>query len=120
VGQGVFREKLLSHWGECAVTGLRCTPLLRASHIKPWRVADNRERLDVFNGLLLAPHYDAAFDAGLISFEDTGRILLSAAFSRDQSYLLHITDKARLNSKRVAEEHKKYLGYHRENVFIAD
>ena len=119
LGQGTFREKLLSHWGACAVTGVQLGPLLRASHVKPWRVSDNRERLDVFNGLLLAPQYDAAFDAGLISFEDTGRIMLSPAFARDQSFLLHITDKARLNSKRIAEEHKKYLSYHRENVFIA-
>ncbi|EIN00435.1 hypothetical protein WQE_15431 [Paraburkholderia hospita] len=118
VGQGVFRDKLVSYWEECAVTGLRYTPLLRASHVKPWSVSDNRERLDVFNGLLLAPQYDAAFDAGLISFEDTGRIILSPAFSRDHSFLLHITDKARLNPKRIADEHRPYLRHHREHVFI--
>jgi hypothetical protein len=36
------------------------------------------ERLDVFNGLLLAVHLDAAFDAALISFADDGALMISA------------------------------------------
>jgi hypothetical protein len=56
----------------------------------------------VFNGLLLGPQYDAAFDAGLISFEDTRYIIISTAFKRDQCFALHITDEARLNPKRLA------------------
>ncbi|QDV39293.1 HNH endonuclease [Tautonia plasticadhaerens] len=56
VGQGQFRDSLMSVWGgRCAVTGLDLPVLLRASHIKPWRDSDNRERLDAYNGLLLSP-----------------------------------------------------------------
>ena len=62
----MFRTALTSYWGgKCCVSGLSMEPLLRASHIKPWAVCDlDRERLDVFNGLLLIPNLDALFDAG--------------------------------------------------------
>lgn len=112
IGQGKFRQKLLEHWGVCAVTGLSEQSLLRASHIKPWRDSDNRERLDLFNGLLLAPNFDALFDTGLISFDDSGRILLSANLSREDRRLLGVNDNLRLKS--VDERHKKYLCFHRE------
>src|SRR5262249_41256662 len=62
VGQDIFRGALVEYWqGRCAVTGLAVVELLRASHIKPWSdCATDAERLDIFNGLLLAPHLDAA------------------------------------------------------------
>ena len=78
VGQDVFREGLLNLWeGQCAVTGLAVTELLRASHIKPWAACEtDAERLDVFNGLLLAPHLDAAFDRGFITVADDGEVVV--------------------------------------------
>jgi hypothetical protein len=79
LGQGLFRTRLMSVWkGRCAVTDIQIPALLRASHIKPWRMSDNSERLDPENGLLLVANLDAAFDAGLLSFTDTGRMLFSA------------------------------------------
>jgi len=77
----VFRAGLLDYWeGRCAITGLAVTELLRASHIKPWASCDtDAERLDVFNGLLLAPQLDAAFDCGLITVEDDGTVVVSQA-----------------------------------------
>jgi hypothetical protein len=56
VGQGKFRDQLIAYWKKCAVTEAACIPLLKASHIKPWRNASNEERLDPFNGLLLSPN----------------------------------------------------------------
>lgn len=43
--------------------------LLRAGHIKPWRDSDDRERLDVTNGVAACPTHDAAFDAGLMTLD---------------------------------------------------
>ncbi len=77
LGQGSFRIALVKYWGSCAVTGVSEPTVLRASHIKPWRDCDNKERLDTFNGLLLAAHIDALFDKGLITFEFNGEILLA-------------------------------------------
>ncbi|MDE0435994.1 MAG: hypothetical protein OXH92_18495 [Bryobacterales bacterium] len=43
------------------------------SHIKLWvDYKTNADLLGVFNGLLLAPHLDAAFDAGFTTGERMG------------------------------------------------
>jgi hypothetical protein len=55
-GQGKFRANLEQIESRCRVSGITDQRLLRASHIKPWRsCANNHERLDGHNGLLLAP-----------------------------------------------------------------
>jgi hypothetical protein len=114
VGQNVFREALLSYWGGCcAVTGVAESRLLRASHIKPWAKCDtDAERLDVYNGVLLAANLDAAFDAGLISFSDKGEMLFSSHFTQADQDGLGIHDGFVMS--RVAEGHLPNLAWHRE------
>ena len=57
--------------------------LLCAGHIKPRADCDtNAERLDIFNGLLLAPHLDEAFDSGFVTIADGGSVLFSDGLSR--------------------------------------
>lgn len=113
LGQGVFRSSLLSLWADkCAVTKCATKVLLRASHIKPWRDCDNRERLDRYNGLLLNPVLDAAFDRGLISFSDTGGILFSCVFSLKEQELLGLHSRLKLIC--VFDENKRYLAFHRK------
>lgn len=61
----------------CPVTGTTFAPLLRTSRIKPWAACeDGNERLDPFNGIILAAHIDILFDQGWISFESDGHLLL--------------------------------------------
>ncbi|CAN7548553.1 HNH endonuclease [Pararhizobium sp. LjRoot238] len=116
IGQGRWRRDLMRHWsGKCAVSGLEIEELLRASHIKPWRDSDNRERLDVLNGFMLGPAYDAAFDAGLISFEDNGAIVVSPKLPANQLLAAGISNTAKLSP--LVEAHKSYLAHHRANVF---
>ena len=110
IGQGKFRKALLNYWGKCAVTGTTNPVMLLASHIKPWSKCNDHERLDPFNGLLLTPNLDRAFDQGLISFDSTGSILISTA----------LEDKLGFNSKmsiNISSEHELYLEYHRHNVY---
>ena len=40
-----------------------------ASHTKPWSACTHVERLDPFNGLMLTPNLDGAFDGGLVTFD---------------------------------------------------
>ncbi len=115
IGQGLFREMSLSYWGKCCLTGCELQGVLRASHIKPWRDCSNSERLDVYNGLLLSPNVDALFDKGLISFEDTGEILISSQLSEAALKALGCNSKMKIALK---PEHAKYLSYHRENQFV--
>ncbi|MCX9154611.1 HNH endonuclease [Niveibacterium sp. 24ML] len=115
VGQGIFRDALLDYWqGVCCVTGLAVPQLLRASHIKPWAKCDNDdERLDVFNGLLLAPHIDALFDGGWISFSDTGVVVISDALPAAARTQLMVSSDWRIHGLRAS--HRRYLAFHREN-----
>lgn len=117
VGQGLFRAGLMEYWeGRCAITGLAVPELLRASHIKPWASCEaDAERLDVFNGLLLAPHLDAAFDCGFISVADDGVVLVSHALPSDAKAVLGLDDDLRVT--RLTSSHLEYLPWHREKVF---
>lgn len=117
VGQGEFRAQLVSYWNGCAVTGADCIPLLKAAHIKPWRESNNKERLDVFNGLLLSPNIDAAFDTGYITFDSQGKIVLSKVIAGAPAFQLHINAKLRINQKLLRPEHEVYLKHHRLEVF---
>ncbi len=117
IGQGPYRKKLLDLWKNmCAVTELDLPRLLRASHIKPWSDSNNAERLDRFNGFLLSPGYDAAFDDGLISFNDDGTIRVSAILTDARLTQLGIHRGARI-TKPLHAKHREYLAYHRVEVF---
>ncbi len=115
VGHEQFRDALLTYWGGCAVTGLTMARLLRASHIKPWAGALPEEKTDSYNGLLLAPHIDAAFDAGLITFSDDGQMVLSPALRREDATLLGLHTGLRL--RRLDVRHQPYLAFHRQEIF---
>jgi len=117
VGQGKFRKSLEKEWkNACAVTGCNSGELLRASHIKPWKVSDNAERLDKNNGLLLLANLDAAFDCGLISFEDSGEMLISSELSTENQRLLGI--KEGMHLRFVPQKAcQTYLKYHRDEKY---
>lgn len=115
IGQGQFRQCLIDYWSGCAVTRCEETALLRASHIKPWAKSSLLERTNSYNGLLLSPTLDAAFDAGYISFDDSGVVIISKRLSADDASALGIQPEMRLC--QVEPEHAKYLRYHREHIF---
>lgn len=118
VGQDIFRSALLDYWrGRCCVTGLAVPSLLRASHIKPWaKCASDDERLDVFNGLLLAPHIDALFDGGWISFSDRGGVLVSKDLSSTARAQLGVSSEWLIQGLTPA--HAEFLAHHRKFEFL--
>ena len=110
VGQGYYRQELIKKFnGKCAVTSIDREEILIASHIVPWRLSTDEERLDVDNGILLSPLYDALFDKHLISFKDDGEILIANSIKDD-----NLKTNIRLNAKIIVTEGmKKYLSRHR-------
>ncbi len=112
IGQGTFRQKLIDYWKACAVTGYKDTAFLVASHIKPWRACTNQERLNPFNGLLLTPNLDSAFDAGLITFLSDGLISLSPLLANPEQ--LGIEPSMRIS---LASQHEPFMEFHRTSVF---
>lgn len=120
IGQEKFRAALIDYWeGRCALTGCSVVSLLRASHIKPWAKCEtSHERLNAFNGLLLLPNLDAAFDGGLITFDDEGCLEVSPVLPEDWLAPLSIVPGARLSKWQPA--HRDFMRFHRNQVFLAN
>lgn len=119
LGQSIYRKAQLDYWGgRCAVTGLDLPEVLRASHAKPWADCQtDAERLDVFNGFLFAPDFDALFDRGLMTFDNDGAILISSKVSAQQLTSLRLSDLAKLQLRWITPNHLPYLVWHRGKVF---
>lgn len=116
VGQELFRGGLLALWsGRCVVTGLDDSALLRASHAKPWKDSNDAERLDVYNGLLLAAHLDAAFDQGLITFGENGTVIPSPALSPISLEVLGLVGS--MPTILLRAQNQPYMEWHRTHVF---
>lgn len=97
-GQEYFRDAVLNNFGgRCGVTRLGLRELLIASHILPWGTHP-KERLNVRNGICLSRLHDAAFDRGLIAFDEGLKLLLSPRL------------KAELSQKAVADSFGAYAG----------
>lgn len=116
IGQGRFRQMLIEYWKGCSVTQCDKYPLLVASHIKPWRKADNGQRIDAYNGLLLTPNIDKLFDRGYITFDKKGMIVCSKRIGKEDKQIFGINDYTQLI--KVEDRHLPYLKYHQDNCFL--
>jgi hypothetical protein len=112
IGQDIFRTALMDYWrARCPLTGITEPALLRASHIIPWADSTDEQRLNVHNGLLLSVLWDAAFDNGLVSFDDAGQPLASPGLSAAARQALSLDAAPPLQGLRGA--HKANLAEHR-------
>ena len=102
--------------GRCGLTGVDHKELLIASHTKPWRLSNDKERTDKNNGFLFESRIDKLFDAGLISFDDDGFTLLSPLLSESNVLALQIKKDQRIRME-LNDSQKYYLKFHREQLF---
>lgn len=109
-GQGVFRLNSIKLWKTCSVTGFTKAKVLIASHIKPWKVSVNAERVDHFNSLLLVPSLDKLFDRGYIGFETNGKILISDKLSKLDLERIGVHNDLKL--RQIPRDTQNYLQYH--------
>jgi hypothetical protein len=84
----------------------------RASHIKPWNRSNNHEKLDPFNGLLLAVHLDALFDRALITFQDSGEMMVSKTLPTKERAVFGLASPMR--RLLLSVPHLAYMGHHRD------
>ena len=118
VGQGLFRKRLIDKYnGACVITGVSAKKLLVASHIKPWAVSNNEERLSEENGLLLSPTYDKLFDYGLITFSNQGNMIISSQLSNEDKSKLRLSTDIEYDLK-MSSKMMEYLDYHRDIIFV--
>ena len=116
IGQGIFREEVAKVERHCRLTGVEDRDHLVASHIKPWKDSDNRERLSGNNGLMLTPTPDHLFDKGFISFADDGRLLYATRVNRAALAKMKIPEEG-FSAGRFSADQVDFLKYHRDYVF---
>ena len=117
IGQGKFREQLLAKYGSCIISGIDISKALVASHIKPWAVSTNEERVSVNNGLLLSATYDRLFDSGLITFANEGKLIISRFVSEENRNKLQIKS-GQVYKLQSNVQMRNFLEYHNDVVFI--
>ena len=116
VGQGAYRKRIIHRWEyKCAVTNFNKLDILIASHIVPWSKATDQERLDVNNGLLLSPTYDALFDKHLITFDNKGKIQLSDKIEFSAYQKIGVTGREQITD--LSMYNIQYLDRHNQ-IFI--
>lgn len=115
-GQQLYRRDLIYLYGSCQICGMENNSLLKASHIKKYSESEKDQAIDFNNGFLLCNHHDGLFDKGLITFDDEGNIIISNKLSEHDKniYLNNGLGEVKID---VEEEQKKYLKWHRKNVF---
>ena len=114
VGQGAYRKRIIHRWEyKCAVTNFNKLDILIASHIVPWSKATDHERLDVNNGLLLSPTYDALFDKHLITFDNKGKIQLSDKIEFTAYQKIGVTGKEQIHD--LSMYNVQYLERHNQS-----
>ncbi len=130
LGQHRFARGVLRNCGwECVFCGFSLgvdppRPLLRASHIKAWRVSTDSERRDVRNGVAACPTHDAAFDAGDLTLDADLSVVLSGRLRAATSEAVRTTFDAPLLRPRaqIPAGHTlpkvDYIRWHRAQVFV--
>jgi len=114
-GQGEYRKNLLSLCPFCPITMISDDRLLTASHIKPWVVSNDFEKLDPMNGFMLTPTFDKLFDRRFLSFTDDKRTILSPFLSNMTYSKLGISDN-KIISHLPTTGREIYLEYHRTEI----
>ena len=119
IKQQEYRKNVLQLWNnKCAVSGVDETKWLIASHIRPWRLSDDTQRVDAYNSLLLNPNLDKLFDRGIITFAPKdGRIILPNTNSFGNNLeKMGVTEELRLRTI-PGEKTSDYLKYHNNYIF---
>jgi 5-methylcytosine-specific restriction protein A len=117
VGQGAYRKRIIHRWEyKCAVTNFNKLEILIASHIVPWAEASDTERLDVHNGILLSPTYDALFDKHLLTFDEKGKIVLTDEIEFSAFEKIGITGKEQI--KGLNDYNLEYLNRHNKKCLF--
>lgn len=117
-GQGKFRDNVIALHNRCPFTGIDNPKFLRAGHLKPWSKCDsNQERINPLNGLPLTPVVDMLIDQGLVSFDEYGNAIFSPELNPDELRSMGIDPGGAYSINIINDDHRRYISYHRTNVF---
>lgn len=116
-GQGEYRQKLIEDCLYCPFTMVNDERLLIASHIKPWVVSNDKEKVDYKNGFALTPTYDRLFDQGYITFDSDKTLRVSPWITPMNQHRLSIYDGMPMPKLQLDSKREVYMVYHRQHVY---
>ena len=134
VGQHLFALNVLANCGgRCVFCGLTnpgsfgAKRMLVAGHIKPWKDSTSAGRVDLRNGLAACPSHDVAFDTGLLTVDASLQVRVSGALANAvradpltrQYYGCPPLRDTILLPDQAQQPGRKYLDWHRTNIFVA-
>jgi len=123
INQSFFRSMILANYrSRCAICSMPESRLLIAAHIIPW-ATDRTNRMNPKNGICMCVLHEKAFDAGLIALNNDSMIVLSKHIKRlssepavQRSFIIYEGNKIIAPDKFQPE--KRFVKYHRDNVFL--
>jgi putative restriction endonuclease len=121
--QSFFRAAVLASYEfRCALSDMAFPELLNASHIVPWN-KDKERRADPRNGIALNTLYDRAFDRGLITFDESLRLVVSSRLKKGHQPALQRANFVELEGKGLRQPYRfapdpAAMAYHRDQVFV--
>lgn len=116
-GQGKYREQLLEQCRFCPFTMISDERLLIASYIKPWAAANEKEKIDPYNGYMLSPLYDTLFDKGFITFTENRHVILSEFISPYTWKQIGLKNNSFIKALPMDDRRAEYLKFHHQSVF---
>jgi putative restriction endonuclease len=122
--QSFFRRAVLASYNfTCSFCGLQISQMLVASHIIPWK-ANLQRRADPSNGICLCAFHDRAFDRGVLSVDESLKIVVSNSIEIDPSNDMASVGLSKLQGKLI-QSAERFMAdplcfdYHRQHIFIS-
>lgn len=122
LAQRFFRKAVVAAYHHrCCVSQISVRSLLVASHIAPW-ASHPDSRANPRNGLCLSRLHDAAFDRGLITFDEEYRLVLANELRDATTNQVLETAFTAFESKPIQLPEKflpepSFLAVHRQSIF---
>ena len=116
--QVFFKDCLFNEFKHsCCICNASLPQMLIASHIKPFRDCGYLiEAMDANNGLLLCRNHDYLFDQGYVSFDDSGKIMITSELL-DEASTYQLDPHFQLDQSHLSESRKLFLNYHRNHIY---
>ncbi|MFD1418827.1 HNH endonuclease [Companilactobacillus keshanensis] len=115
--QKVFSDMIKANYGyQCCVTGDNTIENLVAVRVIPWSKNKNT-RMDFKNGICLTAWLAEAFEQGMFTFTDTGKILISKQSDEEVFERLSKYQYKKLSMHKRYSPKIEYLKYHRDKIF---
>ena len=120
VQQSFFKSAVLSNFNEkCCLTGITQSELLIACHIIPWE-QDKSNRLNPKNGLCFNALHATAFNKGLITLDNSLKVIISSKIPRNHVHALILDfEDQQIEMPQKYMPSQEFLDYHRNKIFVA-